>query len=220
MSRHSIFDILAGSWDLKNELQLIAQLFACHDSLHTYRGDFSVEGYIDNYLFSSWASRGTSISTARMKQKLGMIYGLEFDYVNIKVQQGYNVMLLRLEYILNMIYLVDRKKLDDTEYLHNYLMLKSNLNQLLEHINHKTITDDKAERVLLVPNDAAVTAVAEIVDDSTVPYLLQYHHFLLKGDIQSKSSILSALGSQLEPKRKELAQRDSNLCNAGFFYAQ
>ena len=41
--------------------------------------------------------------------------------------------------------------------------------------------------------------------------VLQYNHYLLKGDLTAKKNILIAIGADLEPKRKQIIAADPSL---------
>ena len=70
---------------------------------------------------------------------------------------------------------------------------------------------------MITEKNAAVTAVAECVDEELAYQIVKYNHYTLKGDISKKKEILLKLGSELEPKRKQLSPINSQLETNIFF---
>lgn len=73
------------------------------------------------------------------------------------------------------------------------------------------------QRVLITENNATVSDVAENVDEKLAYQIVKYNHNTLKGDIARKKEILLKLGSELEPKRKQLAKINDALESDIFF---
>lgn len=66
-------------------------------------------------------------------------------------------------------------------------------------------------------NPAAISA-AEIVEDKNLSFdILEYNHYLLKGDIDKKRKILKSLADKLESDRKKLKEIDNSLEDNLFF---
>lgn len=217
MPRRNIFDLISANWDLSTELDTITNLFNMHDMLVWDETTYSIEEVVDSYLLSKWSQRGTCISTLQMKYRLGIGPLVTFPFNDVADADQCNSILIRLEYISNMMHLIDITQIQDFDIFGAYGMLGENLKQLLEHIGYFQSVDKVSERVLIIPKDAAVMSVVEVANPTTVPYILQYNHFLLKGDIEQKSRILNLLGAELEPKRSDLAKRNIRLSEAVFF---
>ena len=60
--------------------------------------------------------------------------------------------------------------------------------------------------MIICEKNPAATAVVEIVPQDLANCVIEYNHFLLKGNIQRKKEILLALGDRLEPERKRLKE--------------
>ena len=71
--------------------------------------------------------------------------------------------------------------------------------------------------MLVVEDNPAITAVAEIVKPKLSLDVLKYNHHTLRGEIDKKKAILLALGAELEPKRKALSEVNRGLEDDIFF---
>ena len=63
------------------------------------------------------------------------------------------------------------------------------------------------EKYIIVEKDAAATAVADKYADVDLAFshkVIEYNHFLLRGDIERKREILLAIGQKFEPIRRRL----------------
>ena len=85
----------------------------------------------------------------------------------------------------------------------------------LEKYNHKSYIDD--ERILIIEDKPEVTAVAEIIEQDLAIDIIRYNHRSMQGEIELKKKILISLGSELEPKRKELQVLNKQLSEDIFF---
>ena len=71
-------------------------------------------------------------------------------------------------------------------------------------------------RIICEKNPAA-TAVAEIVPQDLAHCVIEYNHYLLKGNLQRKKEILLALGARIEPQRPKLSQFGKPIADDLFF---
>ncbi len=85
------------------------------------------------------------------------------------------------------------------------------LDEYLSQCNHRAVHYPDEEKVLIIPDNEAVTAVMEIVDAPLDMEVLHYNHHSLKGNLNAKKSVLRNLGDALELRRKELHKIDSTL---------
>lgn len=69
------------------------------------------------------------------------------------------------------------------------------------------------ELIICVEKNAYATAVAEITASDLSYRVLEYNHFLIKGDIETKLSILKLMADDIEPDRKKLNGINSTLSN-------
>lgn len=110
-------------------------------------------------------------------------------------------------------------------------------NAFMQHMNSglKTITAQVLETIVLdlqkvgycmhktsngsyiiVETDPAATAVAEISPPDLSDKVIEYNHFLIRGDLEKKKGILRALANELEPKRRTLERLNKGLTNQLF----
>lgn len=187
MSRESIFDIVRKKWDINTEIDKLLFLMK-QTCIEDYSGDNVYDAA--NYEFKYWNNRGTFISVKNMADALELKLDPKmFIYLekNIDIKKQ----LIYLEYISNVIYLSDKYIAESMgESTTNYALLKENLDIVLNHINYERKVLDEEEKVLLCEKNASATAVAEILSDETSYDIIEYNHFLLKGDIKKKKSVL------------------------------
>ena len=77
-------------------------------------------------------------------------------------------------------------------------------NRLTSVKNTFNIYFDKEEKVILVERDSAAFAVADIVEEELAFKVIEYNHYLLKGDLDKKRNILKALADKVEGFRDNL----------------
>ena len=80
-----------------------------------------------------------------------------------------------------------------------------NINRFLELSNHELITLDNGNRIIVEKNVYA-SEVSQIVSETSIQdaiKVLEYNHFLNKGNIQRKKEILLSLAGYLEPYLKK-----------------
>ena len=82
---------------------------------------------------------------------------------------------------------------------------------LFEDLGYETKILEDEERVLLLEKNAAATAVAEITPSEISNKIIEYNHFLLKGNIEEKWKILLVLADKFEPVKNELKKVDAIL---------
>jgi hypothetical protein len=91
------------------------------------------------------------------------------------------------------------------------------MDDLLKQYNHTAYYYDDDECVLVVEDRVDVTAVSEIVPDQLALGIIKYNHRLLKGELETKKTILLSMGDNLEPQRKDLTRLNKQLCDSIFF---
>lgn len=129
-------------------------------------------------------------------------------------------LLIYLEYIANILHLLNQVECTpDWSYTKTDIVTatQQNLTSFLDWLNYEAKTFNKQGRVLIVHKNAPATAVAEIVEADLAYQIIQYNHHTLQGDIEAKKTILLALGSELEPKRKLMEARTKTLTDGIFF---
>lgn len=91
------------------------------------------------------------------------------------------------------------------------MTIVTNILAFLEKLNYQLHTFEDG-RCIIVEKNPATTQAVEIVEDTpTSIALIEYNHYALKGDLDEKRRILTALGSYIEPILRSRA-----LQNAGY----
>ena len=86
-----------------------------------------------------------------------------------------------------------------------------NIFSFLEKLNYELKEIDGGRKIIVEKNTATTQAVGIVTDNSTAIALIEYNHYALKGDLEEKRRILTALGSYIEPILKSRV-----LQNAGY----
>jgi len=155
-------------------------------------------GFVSKYCFDAWQQRNRHLSITEMAEQLEItIEPFAIRFLN------FDDLLKYLEFAANLVMLCD-KRLPMHGYNSKYTMLKQNIAQLLDHINFEQKCFSAEEKIILVEKNAAVTAVAELFDEDTSRRVIEYNHYLMRGDIERKREILSALANKWEPIRESI----------------
>ena len=174
----------------------------------------SLEEFFDTFMFKTWKARGTCISCEDMRETLDLNEILDSD------DPSFEEVISFCEYVANLIKLYDKVELKEGVHLYKTsvaVAIITNLNSIMDWLNQEMVFFEKEERVLITEKNAAVTAVAECVNEELAYQIVKYNHYTLKGDISKKKEILLKLGSELEPKRKQLSSLNGQLETNIFF---
>ncbi|MCC3171916.1 acyl-CoA synthetase family protein [Streptococcus sanguinis] len=83
--------------------------------------------------------------------------------------------------------------------------IRKNINIILDESNHELITLENGDKIIVEKNVYA-SEVSQIISETNIEdaiKVLEYNHFLNKGNIQRKKEILLSLAGYLEPYLKE-----------------
>lgn len=169
--------------------------------------------YIDDNLFKSWKQRGTCINCNDFEQTLGIrpIPNKEHEITN-------EFILIYCEYAANMLYPLKQKKAKRDKLTDIISLTEENIKKFLAWYNYELKYYPEEQKVLVVPNNPYATSVAESIENEALSYsIIEYNHYLLKGNIVKKKAILVALGADLEPHRTEIASINKKLEDSIFF---
>lgn len=168
---------------------------------------------MNRFCFNKWSHRGHFIDVNDFLKAL--------NYENMKKDAkagDVDSFMTLIELIYNFWYMSYknlREKDSNSRWQNNYLQLQKVMLDNLEKYNHTVFVDD--DRVLVIEDKAEVTAAVEIVDDNLALDIIRYNHRSLQGDLELKKAILLSLGSELEPRRKELQAQNKQLSEDIFF---
>lgn len=205
MGRKNIFDILNEKASISSQINKIEELLS-----GTSVDNSTPEDIVDMYCMLEWKARGRCTSCEEIRKRLQIIYA---DIVkNLTDEKA----LLYLEYVSNVIWLCNEKYgVDDVE--DEYIYLQENVIGLIDDLGYEGRAFEDEEKVILVEKNAAMTAVAEIVDPKTAYAVIEYNHHLLKGDVAEKQRILKLLADKFEPIRGDLKRINKELeSNTGY----
>jgi phage-related protein len=123
-----------------------------------------------------------------------------------------------LEYILNMVQLCENIIVAHVfSWTGKYELLKDNIDILLEQFGFTSYVIESEEKVCIIEKNPAVISAAEISNPETAKNIIQYNHYTLKGNIETKKNIILSLGNELEPQRTDLKKMNSELESDLFF---
>lgn len=210
--RKNIFEILSKDFDVNREITLIwhlftkAMIFVPYDSRTSYGrrhfNEISIIECVDSFSFVDWKARNRCISSLDMMERLG----IDEDTIN-SLTVFSNETFVILEFIVNMIKRCDiAKKRNGFNSSDDFEMLNQNIKTFLEHFGYTTDYFEDDETVIIVEKNPAAISAAEISEPGTSKKIIQYNHYMLKGNIDAKRDILLALAKEVEPKRDELKQ--------------
>ena len=218
MSRKNIFEILAENNNIEREADRIDDLFDSENLLienHNYtKEDYTLKNFVTYFCFDDWKNRGHCVDLHDFLETVNYD-----DYFDRAKNGDIEAFLVFLEIVLNCwkmaeIYMV---KNEEIKYYTNFYFLFDIMTDCLSRYNHTAVYDENTEQVLVIEDNPAITAVAEIIEPKLSLDVLKYNHHTLRGEIDKKKAILLSLGSELEPKRKILAGINSTLEDGIFF---
>ena len=211
--RKNIFQIIEENDDLGRKIERIVQLFQTEQLvvLQTNNGkeSYTMKAVMDEGLFKMWKQRGYCVDVEDFLDSLDFDDLCENDDIEsfvMIVEVVYNFWML----IYTQIYkrtIPNFKQVD----CYDFLRIRKMLDEYLSQCNHRAVHYPDEEKVLIIPDNEAVTAVMEIVDAPLDMEVLHYNHHSLKGNLNAKKSVLRNLGDALELRRKELHKIDSTL---------
>lgn len=211
--RKSIFDIASESINISNEVDRIVSMTFEEKNLFYYPCDLTIADFVDKHCFRDWSCRGHFVNTNDFLKAL--------DYKNLikSAKSGdANSFMTLIELVYNFWALAHTDLLNEktsSKWQNNYYHLRDVMLDNLEKYNHTAYIDNDC--VLVIEDKPEVTAVAEIVEQDLALDIIRYNHRSLQGEIELKKKILISLGSELEPKRKELQTLNKQLSEDIFF---
>lgn len=204
--RRNIFEILEEEVDIEYEIKIIMKLFN-GVRIWDYYHNYSLEDFFDHECIHLWKNRKFVISSKQMRERLGITdndieSGLDDKHI-----------LVFLEYVVNVMVLCDSCMSGEWEWNKEFGILKQNVANIVDSLNHEIKVIKEEEKTILVEKSAAATAVAEIMEVENSYMIFEYNHYLLKGDIIRKKSILKALADCFEGKKKQIKSINNSLAS-------
>lgn len=211
--RKSIFDIASASINISNEVDRIVSMSVEEKSTYYPPYDLTLFEFVDQRCFRDWSYRGHFVNVK------DFLEAVNYNEIIKSAKNGDTeafMILIELTYNLwSLAYydIIDKDSL--SKWNNNFFHLRDVMLDNLEKYNHKAYIDD--ERILIIEDKPEVTAVAEIIKQDLAIDIIRYNHRSMQGEIELKKKILISLGSELEPKRKELQVLNKQLSEDIFF---
>lgn len=196
MGRKSFFEKLERELNLQREYEKIESLVLQSEVF----GIASIEDDIERY-FKSWKYKANYLSFYELRKQLGFRYGFEGMIPELYGSiDNINDFFDYCEMIVNMIFIIPEGKRLNHE--NNINEIKRLVNFDLNFLNHEIRKID--DKYLIIQKDAAVSVVVDIVENSLAKIILEYNHYLLKGDLERKKAILLKIVHVLESKKQQI----------------
>ena len=201
--RTSFWDIVGTTSNFEDEIRYIDK-YLYHTKFYISDLDYSnysLVEYIDSFYFSSWAAKNkiTCPTIADLRSRL------QIDNFNHSQRLPLEKFLLYLEFTANIVYIAISKNSNQgavriaKNIFRNIMTNCERLNFKLEIFSEGLIK--------IVEKNAAATAVADKYSgrDSEFSYkVIEYNHFLLKGNLGRKREILNAIADKFEAVKPKL----------------
>ena len=211
--RKSIFDIASASINISNEVDRIVSMSAKEKSTYSPPYDLTLFEFIDKCCFRDWSYRGHFVNV------VDFLETVNYNEIKKDAKNGDTdafMTLIELTYnFWNLAYRDIMDKDSQNGWNNNFFHLRDVMLDNLEKYNHKAYIEN--ERILIIEDKPEVTAVVEIIEQDLAIDIIRYNHRSLQGEIELKKKILISLGSELEPKRKELQALNKQLSEDIFF---
>lgn len=211
--RKSIFDIATSSINISNEVDRIVSMSINEKTLYYSPYDLSVFDFVDKHCFRDWSYRGHFVDVKDFLDAIG------YNDIRVAAKKGdTDAFITLIELTYNFWMLAHKDLINEktsSQWQNNFYHLREVMLDNLEKYNHKAYID--GDRILIIEDKPEVTAVSEMVERDLALDIIRYNHRSLQGEIELKKNILISLGSELEPKRKELQAINKQLSEDIFF---
>lgn len=176
--------------------------------------DMSLNDEIESY-FDLWKYKKNYLSFAELRSHLGFTYTKSWDYSFNAVIESIDDFFLYCEMILNMILVVlpEEAQIENENIIKKIMYI---INYDLESLNY-TVSKMSDDQYIIIQKNATVSEVVDLVEPTLADSILEYNHYLLKGDLEKKKNILVKIANALEPKRPEINELNKQLCSDYFY---
>lgn len=163
--------------------------------------DKSLNRWIEDH-FRKWKYRQNYTSFAELREQLD--FGIHHNYGIVHFSRSYadmNDYFLFGEMVLNLIYGLESVGVFYIENPETIDHFRATLEYNVEKCGFKTELIN--DQYMIVEQNAAAIEVADIVPE-LADVIIEYNHFILRGNITRKRELLKTIADALEPKRVEL----------------
>lgn len=205
MGRKTFFDALERELDLQKEYVKIDSLILTTTNWYGQTFNSCIE-----YYFKNWKDKKNYLTFYELRETFGYTYECNRNCYKITGHiNSNNDFFIYCEMILNIVQNVIPKE--------EYQYLEETMKQILEIIcydlevlNCKICTKSDG-KLIIEQKDAAVTEAVDIVEPGLADSILEYNHYVLRGNIEEKKAILLKIINPLEPKLPELKRINGGL---------
>lgn len=198
--RTSFGDIVGKQASFEDEIRYVDKALY-HTLFYVNYNRYSLVDYIESFYFSSWAAKNkiTCPTIADLRSRLQIDEAARS--ASLKVED----FLLYLEFVANIVFpvLLKTSNSDAVNIAHNiYLNIQTNC----ERLNFKLEIFSEG-LIKIVEKNAAATAVADKYSKADLEFsykVIEYNHFLLKGNLGRKREILTAIADKFEAVKPKL----------------
>lgn len=202
--RTSFWDIVGKQASFEDEIRYIDK-YLYHTKFHISDLDYSnysLVEYIDSFYFSNWAAKNkiTCPTIADLRSRL------QIDEATRSASLKVEDFLLYLEFAVNIVAIVILKNSDREAKIIAENIFR-NIATNCERLNFEIAKFSEEGPFKLVEKNAAATAVADKYSKADLEFsykVIEYNHFLLKGNIDRKREILNTIASKFEAVRPQL----------------
>lgn len=168
--------------------------------------------------FLAWRHRDIYTSFEELRNAVGFPVRLRDDTLEFgNSPHDMNDYFAYSEMIIGILIDFEDQKLFPREVINGGKAIVQNIERVLSKVGYRFIVQNQDGRVLVCKKDAAASAVAEISPQAISDAVLEYNHYLLKGNISRKRELLSLIALDLEPRRKEIGAI-ANTAGDDFFF--
>lgn len=197
MGRKNFFERIEQNLNLQNEYEKLEKIVL----KYTNEYNMSLNDEIESY-FDLWKYKKNYLSFDELRSHLGFTYTKAWDYsFNAEIESIYDFFVY-CEMILNMILVVlpEEAQIENENIIKKIIYI---INYDLESLNY-TVSKMSDDQYIIVQKDAAVSEVVELVEPTIADSILEYNHYVLKGDLEKKKNILVKIANALEPQKSEI----------------
>jgi hypothetical protein len=202
--RNNIFELLSNEFDIDYEIDIICKLFMSKSIYYSNTSGgityITISRVVNINSFADWKARDRCVSCEDMINRLHIN-----DFVNKPHKTIENTFTI-IEFILNICKRCDIALERSKRYYAspNYEIIKRNCENFIAHLGYESKTLENDQKVIIVEINPAATSAAEISKPEIANKIMQYNHYLLRGNIQAKKEIILLLANEIEPKQESL----------------
>ena len=209
----SIFEI-ENRLDIPKEFSKLVDIFQEDSNAAIYEEKYHSRTYgtfisaISKTVFLEWKYRDTFLDAYEYLEHIGInIEAIDYLKYHINKEQ----FLYYLEFILNMVLLIDDANKRQIELLPMTIAAIENIPKILEKMNYKIKELD--DKIIITKRNADIDSILETVPKDIAVTLLEYNDFRIQDDIKVKQKILKNMDLYIE-KNINIKSFDKELDNA------